>query len=238
MTVGIAAITGGAGALGSTLAKLLVAKGYKVALFDTERGSERLTALVNDLGKEKAVGHAGDFAKAESWTAALAKTKEAFGAQPTHAALVAGGWAGGKPLHEGDDAAYEQMIRSNLDTAYRALRALLPSMVEKKKGSIVVVGSRAAVRPYTSANAAAYAAAKAGVVALAEAVAQEVLYDNVRINAILPSTMDTTANRKSMPNADPSRWVTLESAAGVIAFLFSEDARDITGAAVPVYGRA
>ena len=234
----IATITGGAGALGSTLAKLLVTKGYKVALFDTERAQERLSSLVSEIGKDKAVAHAGDFAQAATWTAALEATKGAFGALPTHAALVAGGWAGGKPLHEGDDASYAQMIGSNLDTAYRALRALLPSMVEKKSGSIVVVGSRAAVRPYTSAKSASYAAAKAGVVAMAEAVAQEVLLDNVRINAILPSTMDTTANRKSMPDADPSRWVTLESAAGVIAFLFSEEARDITGAALPVYGRA
>src|SRR5688500_18829073 len=174
----IAAITGGAGALGSTLASLLVTKGYKVALSDTERAKDRLTALVSELGKDKAVAHAGDFAEAATWTAALEATKAAFGGLPTHGALVAGGWAGGKSLHEAEESTYEQMVRSNLGTAYRALRALLPSMVANKKGSIVVVGSRAAVRPYTSANAAAYAAAKAGVVAMAEAVAQEVLLDN------------------------------------------------------------
>ncbi len=129
------------------------------------------------------------------------------------------------------------MTRFNVEPAYRALRALLPPMVERKRGSIVVVGSRAVDRPWTSGGAAAYAASKAAVVTMAQAVAQEVLLDGVRINAILPSIMDTRANRASMPDADPSKWVSLESAAGVIAFLLSDEARDVTGAAVPVYGR-
>ena len=235
----IVAITGGAGALGSALAAHLVAKGYRAALYDTDRAKERLAQLVKDLGADRALAHSGDFATSATWEAALAATKTAFGGAPTHGVLVAGGWAGGTPLHAAkDDSAYEQMISLNVDTAYRALRALLPSMVEKKHGSIVVVGSRAALRPWTSAGSAAYGASKAAVVAMAQAVAQEVLDDGVRINAILPSTMDTPANRASMPNADPSTWVALDSASAVIAFLLSEEARDVSGAALPVYGRA
>jgi NAD(P)-dependent dehydrogenase (short-subunit alcohol dehydrogenase family) len=111
-------------------------------------------------------------------------------------------------------------------------------MVVRGRGSIVVVGSRAAAQPATSARSAAYAASKAAVVALAQAVAAEVLDHGVRVNAVLPSTMDTPANRASMPKVDPSRWVSLSSAAGVIAFLLSDDARDISGAALPLYGRA
>ena len=111
-------------------------------------------------------------------------------------------------------------------------------MVAQRRGSIVVVGARAAEQPWTSANAAAYAASKAAVVALARAVAAEVIGQGVRVNAILPSTMDTPANRAAMPKADPSAWVSLPSAAGVVSFLLSEDARDISGAALPVYGRA
>src|SRR4029077_7338151 len=100
------------------------------------------------------------------------------------------------PLHAAkDDAVYQKMIALNVDTAYRALRSLLSSMVEKKRGTIAVVGSRAVERPWTSAGAAAYGASKAAVVAMAQAVAQEVLEHGVRINAILPSTMDTPANR-------------------------------------------
>lgn len=236
---GIVAITGGAGALGSALAAHLVGQGYRVALFDTERAKDRLAQLARQLGAGNAVGHPGDFATAATWESALSATSAAFGALPTHGVLVAGGWDGGAPLHEAkDDSVYEKMIALNVDTAYRALRSLLPSMVEKKRGSIVVVGSRAASQPWTSAGAAAYGASKAAVVAMAQAVAQEVLEHGVRINAILPSTMDTPANRASMPNADPTRWVALDSAAAVIAFLLSEDARDVSGAALPVYGRA
>lgn len=234
----VAAITGAAGALGSVLAKVLVERGHHVALFDVEDARARLDDLVRDLGSEKAFAFAGDFAAASTWDAALAAVEKTFGGKPSAAALVAGGWAGGTPLHEEtDDATYESMMRMNVDTAHRALRALLPAMVAAKRGSIVVVGSRAAVRPYTSARAAAYAASKAAVVAMAEAVAQEVLHHGVRVNALLPSTMDTPANRAAMPKADPSKWVSLESAAKLVAFLFHDDARDITGAAIPIYGR-
>jgi NAD(P)-dependent dehydrogenase (short-subunit alcohol dehydrogenase family) len=235
----IVTITGGAGALGSALATHLVGLGFKVALFDTTSHEARLKEVVAKLGADRAVAHAGDFAEAATWDAALATTKTAFGALPTHAALIAGGWDGGERLHESkNDDVYERMMRSNLDTAYRALRALLPGMVAKKAGSIVVVGSRAVERPWTSAGAAAYASSKAAVVTMAQAVAAEVLADGVRVNAVLPSTMDTPANRAGMPNADFSAWVSLESASSVIAFLLSDAARDVSGAAIPVYGRA
>ena len=235
----IVAITGGAGALGSALAAHLVGQGYRVALFDTERAKERLAQIAKQLGAANAVVHAGDFATSATWESALAATRAGFGAVPTHGALVAGGWDGGAPLHAAkDDSAYEKMIALNVNTTYRALRSLLPAMVEKKGGSIVVVGSRAVSQPWTSAGAAAYGASKAAVVSMAQAVAQEVLEHGVRINAILPSTMDTPANRASMPDADPSKWVALDSASAVIAFLLSEDARDVSGAALPVYGRA
>jgi NAD(P)-dependent dehydrogenase (short-subunit alcohol dehydrogenase family) len=234
----IAAITGGGGALGSALARRLVKDGYRVALFDTLHGKPRLDALAAELGA-KATAFAGDFASAETWTSALDATAKAFGGAPTHAALVAGGWAGGAPVHAAaDDSAFDAMMKANVATAWRALRSLLPPMVASRAGSIVLVGSRAAVRPETSAGAAAYAASKAAVIAMAQTVAAEVVDHGVRVNAILPSTMDTPANRASMPKADPSKWVALDSAAGVIAFLLSEAARDVSGAALPVYGRS
>jgi NAD(P)-dependent dehydrogenase (short-subunit alcohol dehydrogenase family) len=235
----IVAITGGAGALGSALAAHLVSEGYRVAILDTERSKDRVAELVEKLGAEQAVGHAGDFATATTWNAALGAIHTAFGAAPTHGALIAGGWEGGTPLHAAkDDDAYGKMIALNVDTAYRALRSLLPAMVAAKQGSIVVVGSRVVERPWTGSGAAAYAASKAAVVTMAQAVAKEVLDQGVRINAILPSTMDTPANRKAMPDVDPAKWVSLDSASTVIAFLLSEGARDISGAALPVYGRA
>lgn len=235
----IVAITGAAGALGSALAAHLVAKGRKVLLLDTERGKARLAELAASLGEDRCAVHTGDFASAETWTSALAEAQRALGGVPTGAALIAGAWAGGAPLHEAeDDDVYARMMSSNVDTAYRALRALLPGMIAAKTGSVVVVGSRAVERPWTSTGAAAYASAKSAVVAMAQTVAAEVLEHGVRVNAILPSTMDTPANRAAMPKADPARWVSLESASSVVAFLLSDDARDVSGAVIPVYGRA
>lgn len=238
MVSSICAITGAAGALGSALATRLAASGHRLALYDVPTHQARLEALAARLGADKAFAHVGDFATADAWSAALDATRRALGGAPSHAALVAGGWSGGAPIHAAvDDSVYEVMMRANAETAYRALRALLPAMVAARHGSVVVVGSRAVERPWTSGGSAAYAASKAAVVALAEVAAQEVLEHGVRVNAVLPSTMDTPANRAAMPSADASRWVSLDSAAGVIAFLLSDDARDVSGAAIPLYGR-
>ncbi len=223
MALGV--VTGAAGALGADVARALVSRGDDVALVDRAQAQARLDALVKELGP-RATAHT-DLASAVS------RGPVEF------AALIAGGWAGGKPLHEAtDDATLRAMIDSNLVTVHDALRALLPGMVARKSGAIVVVGSRNVERPWTGAGAAAYTASKSAAVALAQAVAAEVADANVRINAVLPSTMDTPANRASMPKADFSRWVTTPSAAGVIAFLLSEAARDVSGAAIPLYGRA
>jgi NAD(P)-dependent dehydrogenase (short-subunit alcohol dehydrogenase family) len=164
---------------------------------------------------------------------------EKEGLEPSGAILAAGAWHGGKKLHEeADDATWTKMLGANLETARASLQALLPGMVSRRRGSIVLIGSRAAERPWESANAAAYAASKAAVVALASAAAEEVRSAAVRINVILPSTIDTPQNRAAMPNADPSRWVTPESIAQVARFLLSDAARDVSGAAIPVYGNA
>jgi NAD(P)-dependent dehydrogenase (short-subunit alcohol dehydrogenase family) len=233
----VALVTGAAGALGSEVARTLAARGHKLALVDVARGEERLKQLAASLGGACVV--TGDIAVEATWAEAMPRIERELGAPPTLAALVAGGWAGGKALHEEtSDDVWNGMMQANLATVHRSLRALLPPMVARKRGSIVVIGSRAAVSPETSAHAAAYAASKAAVVALARAVSVEVVNDGVRVNAVLPSTLDTPANRASMPKADPTKWVSLPSAAGVVAFLLSDDARDVSGAALPVYGRA
>ena len=232
----VVAITGAAGALGSEVARRLADEGYRLALFDTPRSSDRLKTLAGELGDACVIE--ADLNDPKMWDGALAKIELAFGTRPTHGVLIAGGWKGGAPLHEADESVWTAMMSSNAETAYRSLRALLPSMVAKKNGSIVVVGSRVVERPWTSANAAAYAASKAAVVAMAQAVAAEVLKSGVRVNAILPSTLDTPANRASMPKADPTKWVTTTSAASVIAFLLSDASKDVSGAALPVYGQS
>jgi NAD(P)-dependent dehydrogenase (short-subunit alcohol dehydrogenase family) len=229
-------VTGGAGALGSAVVKTLLERGVSVAAVDIAAADSRLNAMTRALG-ERCIGIAADVRDGAAWRTLIETVTAKLGAV-TGAALIAGAWSGASILDAESDSTFERMNALNLDTAYRSLRALIPTMVAQKNGSVVVVGSRAVDRPWESAGAAAYAASKSAVVALARATAAEVLESGVRINAVLPSTIDTPANRAAMPNVDPSKWVSAESLARVIAFLLSEDARDVSGAAIPVYGRA
>ena len=228
-------VTGASGALGSALVRALARGETRVVAIG--RGIEQ-ARLDEELGKGRAIAAGFDLASRAAWGELVARlASEGF--EPSGAVLAAGGWRGGKKLHEEtDDATWTAMLSSNLETARVSLQALLPGMVERKRGSIVLVGSRAAERPWESARAAAYAASKAAVVALAGAAAQEVREASVRINVILPSTIDTPQNRASMPSADPTRWVTPESIADVVTFLLSDASRDISGAVIPVYGNA
>lgn len=224
----VAIVTGGSGALGSSVARVLSKRGHAIVLADSPRSKERLGPLAKELGR--AASCAVDLAKPEGWTEVV-RAAESLGEPALLAAFVAGGWKGGM-----DEDAWATMLNANVETVYRGLRALVPGMVQRKHGSIVVVGSRNVERPWSGGPA--YTASKCAAVGLAQATAAEVLQDGVRINAVLPSTMDTPANRASMPKADFSKWVPTDSVAGVIAFLLSDDARDISGAAIPVYGRA
>lgn len=235
---GVVWVTGGAGALGGAVAERLAADGFVPVLVGEAHGEARLRARAEALG--------GGFVAANLVTDDLAphvaRVEAAFG-PAVGAVLAAGAWAGGKPLADEPPGAARggataSLLDANVLTAEAALRALLPGMVARGAGSVVVVGSRAAVRPESSARAAAYAASKAAVVGLAEAVAAEVRGAGVRVNAVLPSTIDTPANRAAMPDADTSTWVSLASLAGVIAFLLDDASRDVSGAALPVYGRA
>jgi NAD(P)-dependent dehydrogenase (short-subunit alcohol dehydrogenase family) len=228
-------VTGARGALGSALLRAFSESEARVVAVG--RGIEQ-TELDRELGAGRALAASFDLVSRTAWAELLARlAREGF--EPSGAILAAGGWRGGKKLHEEtDDATWQAMLGANLETARVSLQALLPGMVERKRGSIVLVGSRAAERPWESAKAAAYAAAKAAVVALAQAVATEVRDSGVRINVIMPSTIDTPQNRAGMPSADASRWVTPGSIADVAKFLLSDAARDISGAAIPVYGNA
>jgi NAD(P)-dependent dehydrogenase (short-subunit alcohol dehydrogenase family) len=233
----VALVTGAGGALGAEVARALSKRGERVVLVDGTHSKARLDQLAATLNGASIV--VGDLTDDATWDEALPRIERELGALPSLAALIAGAWRGGQPLYEEKDHdTWRAMMSANLETVHVSLTRLLPAMVAGKRGSIVVVGSRAAAEPWTSAGAAAYATSKSAVVALAQTVAAEVLDAGVRVNAILPSTMDTPANRAAMPDADPTRWVSLGSAAGVIAFLLSDAARDVSGAAIPVYGRA
>jgi NAD(P)-dependent dehydrogenase (short-subunit alcohol dehydrogenase family) len=149
---------------------------------------------------------------------------------------LVGGYLDGAPITDMDMGDWDLQLQLNLRSAALALRAVLPSMVEGGGGRAVAVSSRAARLPF--AGAAAYAASKAGVIALVEAASAEVKSSGVCVNCVLPSVIDTPANRAAQPDADPSRWVRPEEIGAVIAFLCSSEASAVTGAAIPVYGRA
>lgn len=149
---------------------------------------------------------------------------------------LVGAFGGGKPVAETEDETWEQMLDLNLRCAVLMFRAVLPRMRKAGRGRIVTVGSRAALEPMP--NFAAYSVAKAALVALVKTVALEVKDSGITANVILPSTIDTPANRAAMPSADPSQWVAPESIARLLVWLVSDEARDINGAAIPIYGRA
>ncbi len=228
-------VTGSAGALGSAVVRHLVGRGMRVVGLDAPRAADRQVALREELG-ERYLGVLADVSTLAGWDHAL--DRAATLGPVAGAVLTVGGWAGGAPLVKEAEGVFARMMSSNLETVHMALRAVLPPMIARREGSVVVIGSRAVERPWTSAGAASYAASKAGAVALAQAVAAEVLEHGIRVNAVLPSTLDTPANREAMPGADASKWVSPDSLAAVIAFLLSDDSRDLSGAVLPVYGRA
>ena len=145
-----------------------------------------------------------------------------------------GAYAGGTALWQTDPAVFERMMALNLRSGYVLSKHVVPQMLKQGSGSIVSVSSRAAVDH--AAGAAAYAASKAASVALFDSLAADLKGTGVRVNSVLPSLIDTDANRKAMPDADFSKWPKPEDIAKVIIFLCSEDAKLIHGASVPVYG--
>jgi len=147
-----------------------------------------------------------------------------------------GGFAGGAAIHETDDATWDSMLTLNLRAAIHILRAVLPAMRKQEHGRIVAIGSRAGVEP--SANISAYGATKAALVSLMKTAALENRKLGITANVILPGTIDTDANRRSDPNADRSKWVSPQKIAALAVFLASDEAAEITGAAIPFYGAA
>ena len=149
---------------------------------------------------------------------------------------LTGGFAGGKPVAETDDAIWNRMLSLNLHTAIYMARAVLPHMLEAGKGRIVAIGSRTGVEP--AAGLSAYGVSKAALIALMRTIAAEVRNSGVTANIVLPSVIDTPANRAASPAADFSKWVQPESIARLLLFLASGAAADINGTVIPIYGQA
>jgi NAD(P)-dependent dehydrogenase (short-subunit alcohol dehydrogenase family) len=148
---------------------------------------------------------------------------------------VMGGFAGGKSVAETDDATFEKMLDLNYRAAFYIARAVLPQMRRQGGGRILAVASRQAVEP--AAMIGAYSASKAALVSLVRTIALENKDRCISANTVLPGTMDTPGNRAGDPNADPSQWVQPSQVAAILVHLASDAGAQVTGAAIPVYGR-
>jgi NAD(P)-dependent dehydrogenase (short-subunit alcohol dehydrogenase family) len=151
-------------------------------------------------------------------------------------AHLVGGFAGGAPVAAADDATWQSMLDINLNAAFYTIRAALAPMLAARSGRILAIGSRTALEP--AAGLSAYGVSKAALVALIRTLALELKGSGVTANCVLPSVIDTPANRAAMPGADFSQWVKPESIARLLVWLASDAAADVNGAAIPIYGAA
>ena len=227
-----ALVAGGAGALGSAVVAELRERGWDVTVLDRhEHGPEEAPPPADDGAPGRLAYVQADLLDQQSAATAV----ESVDGLKAVVNLV-GGFAMGPKVGESDLDEFEFMLRLNLFPAFNLARAAMPRLAAAGGGAFVRVSARAAVEPF--AGAAGYITAKAGILAFVRSLDAEYRCDGVRANAILPSVIDTPANRESMPGSDWSKWVPPEQIARVIASLCSDDFTPTSGAAVPVYGRA
>lgn len=228
----VALITGGTGGLGGAVTRAFLDRGCTVVVTyiipaeaDQSRREfgDRVALESVDVTDGAAVGQLVD------------RIRKQHG-RIDHLINLVGGWAGGPGVAETSDADFERMLTMNLGSAFVCCRAVLPVMIARNFGRIVSVSSRTARQ--VAAGQAPYAIAKAGIITLTETIAQEVMEYDINANCVLPSVLDTPANRQAMAGADFERWVKPAQLAATIAWLTSPEASAITGAAIPVYGRA
>jgi NAD(P)-dependent dehydrogenase (short-subunit alcohol dehydrogenase family) len=233
----VVAVTGAFGVLGLAVAAAASGAGAQVAMIgrgEPPAGGRLPDVLAKELlrGRVLMLGKV-DLASFDAAQAALAEVVRHFGGLDVLANLAgAFRW---QTLADGDLAVWDRLYEVNLRTTVVSSRAALPYLHQRGGGRIINVGAAAA--SHAGPGMGPYAAAKAGVAKLTESLAQELKDHNIGVNAILPSIIDTPANRADMPNADFSRWVTPAAVAEVIIFLASDSSRAVTGALLPVTGR-
>ena len=217
----IVLIAGGSGALGQTVAPACVRAGAHVITVDRHSPAAQvagMTAMQADVTDEADVRRlVHDVIRETGRIDALVN--------------LVGGFAMGR-VEETDASLWQRMLTMNLTAAFLLSKAVLPGMVERGAGRIVHVAARAAIEPFP--GAAAYIVAKSGLVALIRTLSLEQAGSGVTVNGILPTTIDTAANRASMPNADTSKWVKPDSIAELVIFLVSQEAGQVNGALIPI----
>lgn len=226
-------VTGATGGLGEAVTRRFLEDGHRVAAtWRSEAARITLADALGDHARDLAFVRA-DVTDPDSVGSALAEVAARHGPVDVLVHLV-GGWRGGEDVAGHSLETWDAMLTLNLRSAFVCCRAVLPGMLERDWGRIVLVSSRTALRGRS--GQAAYAIAKSGVGVLAETISEETRGTRVTANSVVPSIIDTPQNRSSMTNADPSRWVPPEDAARAIAFLASEAAGQLRGAWLPLYG--
>jgi NAD(P)-dependent dehydrogenase (short-subunit alcohol dehydrogenase family) len=223
----VAVVTGGTGALGRAVASAFLAAGARVVATTRHAvdggAHDRLSIEAVDLVDETSMLGLADL------------VRERYG-RCDILVCCAGGFESGTNVAEAPLALWHRLLELNATSCFLASRAFLPLMLEARRGSIVFVGAKAGLNPFT--GGVPYSVSKSTVIALTKALAVEVRDQGVTVNCVLPSVIDTPANRAESPDADVSRWVTPEELAETIVWLSSSAARETSGAVIPVYGRA
>jgi NAD(P)-dependent dehydrogenase (short-subunit alcohol dehydrogenase family) len=230
----IVIVTGGTGELGQFVTRKFHSLGARVVIpFISEQEMQTFCARNSDMADDVRFFRLDvrDEEKVQPFVDMIAQTLGG----PDIAVNLIGGYAYGPPVMEAHYEDLQRMIDLNLVPTFNVCRAVLPYMVKQSRGKIVNVGARAGLEG--SARLAAYSIGKASVIRLTESLAEEVKHNNVNVNCVLPSIIDTAPNRRDMPGADFSHWVAPADLAEVIAFLASDAARAINGAAIPVFGQ-
>jgi NAD(P)-dependent dehydrogenase (short-subunit alcohol dehydrogenase family) len=234
-------VTGGTGALGRILIKSFLNCHPKtiVITYRSEKEMQELKAdLSNSFEQSSKISTSLEFIKTDvtkddEIKKLISNIFEKYG-QIHILVNVVGGYTGGKNLTELDESDWDKMIDINLKTAFLISRHIIPIMITNRYGKLVHVSSRTGIR--AEGNDSAYAASKSGLIRFVESVSQEVKNSNININCILPTIIDTEANRRAMPNADFTRWINPGDLSNVILFLCSDDSKIINGSAIPTYG--
>jgi NAD(P)-dependent dehydrogenase (short-subunit alcohol dehydrogenase family) len=223
-------VAGGTGALGAGVLRELLDSGYAVtATWIEDRERERVE---RDFGGEAELSLVQADLVDPVGAARAVESVDDLGAVVN----LVGGFSSGPRVHETEVEEWERMLDLNLRPGFLLARAAVPRLIDRGGGAFVAVSARPALRPFT--GAAAYVTSKAAVLAFVQALDADYRDDGIRANAILPSVIDTPANRAAQPDADHSKWVEPAEIAKVIRFLVSDDSAPTSGAGVPVYGRA
>ena len=224
-------ITGGTGALGRAVVEAFTSSNAAcTATYITDKEAEKAKTKIGTLDLVKA-----DITKEDQVRKLVSHVVEKHGRIDVLVNVV-GGYMGGKKVTELEESEWDKMMNLNLKSAFLISKHVLPVMVPAKHGKMIHISSRTGLK--SSGYDSAYAASKSGLIRLVESISEEVKEYGINVNCILPSIIDTDANRKAMPNSDFSKWVKTGDLASLVLFLCSEEANVINGAAVPAYGLA